>query len=86
MAPQHAFMFDYPLRFVMGIGMATGMAWWATIGEAPTLVSDSKHKYANGLPGAETEHGFVRRMSQQGTSKIKRFSSEDGKIIEAPKH
>ena len=57
MAPQHAFLFDIPMRFVGAAGIAAGMAWMATVGQAPTLVPDSKDKYANGLPGAETEHG-----------------------------
>ena len=81
MAPQHSFLFDKPVRFVVGIGAITGGIWASTIGTAPTLVRANEHPYEN--HHGETEEAFVRRLSRQGTSKVQRHSTADGIIVNA---
>ncbi|KAL3916556.1 MAG: hypothetical protein SGPRY_006768, partial [Prymnesium sp.] len=76
MAPRHAFLFDKPVRFVLGSGAIAGAIWASTIGTAPVLVSANEHPYEN--PHGETVTDFEIRLQRQGTSKVQRHVTKDG--------
>jgi len=82
MAPQHAWLFDAPVRFVVGFGFLAGGIWATTVGSAPTLVkAKGEHPYEN--PHGEEEDAFVRRLARQGTSKVQRHVTSDGVITDS---
>eukprot|EP00492_Amphilonche_elongata_P002498 TRINITY_DN2754_c0_g1_i1.p4 TRINITY_DN2754_c0_g1~~TRINITY_DN2754_c0_g1_i1.p4 ORF type:complete len:78 (+),score=11.02 TRINITY_DN2754_c0_g1_i1:53-286(+) len=73
MAPKHAFLFDMPVRYVLGAGITTGVLWTflrpkdVALAQEPekkpkVLVRTASGAIPPGLAGSEREMDYAKRM------------------------
>ena len=74
MAPQHAALFDMPVRFVIGVGTLTGAFWMMTRpkdvplvqaaeAQKKVIVRTASGAIPPGLGGSESETMYQKRMN-----------------------